>query len=165
MGPSLYIDVHLTCSNSNGGRRLSMETVIVAYAGIVDGSVDSSVTGESAVAAMSNDNLVQSAVALHMSQALPNNNFGLSVVATSSPQLTQASVVVTTSTSTLLSVSSLSGSASTLTTPAGALNSSPSSSPTTSSMAEGEASNVDGALLTCCAHPLLILLGIAIYVF
>jgi hypothetical protein len=24
---------------------------------------------------------------------------------------------------------------------------------------------VDGALLTCCAHPLLVLLGIAIYFF
>jgi hypothetical protein len=159
--PSLNVDVHLTCSNSGGGRRLSNdETATAAYAVVVDRSVDSSitVTGEDAVAAMSNDNLVHNAVATQLSQALPNNNFGLSVVATSSPQLTQASVVVTTATSTMSPT--VSGSSSISTTAGSASNSSSSVSPT-----EQGGVDADGALLTRCAHPLLVLVSVAIYFF
>jgi hypothetical protein len=151
--PSDYIDVdlHEVLQRRLEGRTLAQTgTLLVTYVITVGSHVPSSVVATSGeiddVMKASNINQIGAAISSQVQKTFGNNDFSVAVAEVAPTVLIYSSI----STNITTSVSSHSSSNSTF------------ASTTAGSGGLGED---DGVLLSGCAHPLLLLLGIAIYLF
>jgi hypothetical protein len=159
--PSEYIDLDLYVVPQRRleGRALAQTgTLIVTYVIVVGSHVPASVavTGGEIGEVMKASNVAQigAAITSKVKETFASDSFSVVVAEVAPIELTSSSV----STNTTTSVSSNSSSNS-------SFNSSSYSSLTSTTADPGLLTEDDGALLTGCAHPLLVLLGIAIYLF